>query len=182
MRKFLISSLVIVGFTTYSFYIRSKGVPPQPIIATKTLPKVSAITPTQIPTSTPVPSSPAASSPQTSVSVQPTATPQPVVPTATPQPSSQYKDGTYTGSVADAYYGNIQVQATISGGKITSVQFLQHPNDNSYSIYVNQQADPVLAQEAIQAQSANVNAVSGASESSQAFVQSLSAALSQAKS
>ena len=35
-------------------------------------------------------------------------------------PSSQYKDGTYTGSVASAYYGNVQVQAVISNGKITT--------------------------------------------------------------
>ena len=92
-----------------------------------------------------------------------------------------YKDGSYTGIVADAYYGNIQVQATIAGGKITNVQFLQFPNDNGTSLGINQQADPMLAQEAIQAQNANVNVVSGASDSSQAFTQSLQSALNQAK-
>lgn len=92
----------------------------------------------------------------------------------------QYKDGTYTGSVADAYYGNIQVQAIISGGKITDVQFLQYPNDNGTSHMINTQAMPYLRQEAITAQSAQVDIVSGASDSSQAFQQSLSSALSQA--
>lgn len=92
-----------------------------------------------------------------------------------------YKDGSYTGSVADAYYGNIQVQAVISGGKITDVIFLQYPNDNRTSQRINSQADPMLTQEAIQVQSAQVDTVSGASASSQAFQQSLADALSQAK-
>ena len=101
---------------------------------------------------------------------------------ATGASASTYKDGTYTGSAADALYGNIQVQATISGGKITNVTFLQAPNDRSRSVEINSQADPLLAQEAIAAQSANVNIVSGATDSSQAFIQSLTAALAQAKS
>lgn len=92
-----------------------------------------------------------------------------------------YKDGSYTGSVADAFYGNIQVQVTISGGKISDISFLQAPNDNPNSQYINQQADPMLKQEAIQSQSANVDTITGATDSSMAFVQSLSAALNQAK-
>ena len=92
-----------------------------------------------------------------------------------------YKDGSYLGSVQDAFYGNIQVQAVIKGGKITDVIFLQYPNDNRTSQYVNSQADPMLKQEAIQAQSAQVDIVSGASASSQAFQASLADALSQAK-
>ena len=93
----------------------------------------------------------------------------------------QYKDGTYTGSVEDAFYGNIQVQVTISNGKISDVQFLQYPNDRSTSIMINSQAMPLLKQEAITAQSASVDIVSGATDSSQAFIQSLTNALSQAK-
>jgi len=96
--------------------------------------------------------------------------------------ASGYKDGTYTGSAADAFYGNIQVQATISGGKITNVTFLQYPNDRGQSVEINQQADPELAQEAIQGQSANVDIVSGATDTSDAFIQSLTSALNQAKS
>jgi uncharacterized protein with FMN-binding domain len=95
--------------------------------------------------------------------------------------TGSYKNGTYTGSVQDAFYGNIQVQAVISGGKITDVIFLQYPNDNRTSQYVNNLADPMLKQEAIQAQSAQVDIVSGASASSQAFQASLADALSQAK-
>ena len=95
--------------------------------------------------------------------------------------STTYKDGTYTGSSADAYYGNIQVQVSISGGKITDVQFLQSPGDNGTSRMINSQAMPLLKQEAIAAQSAQVDIVSGASDSSQAFQQSLASALQQAK-
>lgn len=92
-----------------------------------------------------------------------------------------YKDGSYTGPVEDAFYGNVQVQVSIANGKISSVQFLQHPSDNLHSVAVNDVAMPNLQQEAIQAQSASVDIVSGATATSQAFIQSLQAALNQAK-
>lgn len=95
--------------------------------------------------------------------------------------SAHYKDGSYTGSVADAQWGYIQVKAIISGGRITDVQFLQYPNERERSVEVNNYADPQLTSEAIQAQSAQVDVVSGATDSSQAFVQSLTDALSQAQ-
>ncbi len=94
--------------------------------------------------------------------------------------TAQYRDGTFTGSVENAYYGNVQVSATIQGGKITNIDFLQSPDENPNSIYVNQQADPYLKQEAIKAQSSNVSTVSGATFTSSAFIQSLTSALSQA--
>jgi uncharacterized protein with FMN-binding domain len=96
--------------------------------------------------------------------------------------SAQYKDGQYTGSSFDAYYGNIQVKAIIKNGKITDVQFLQFPSDRNESVEINSRSMPQLTQEAIQAQSATVDIVSGATDSSQAFIQSLTSALSQAKS
>src|ERR1035437_6624828 len=70
---------------------------------------------------------------------------------------SGLKDGQYTGSAADALYGNIQVMAVIQGGKITDVQFLQYPSDRSNSVRINQQAMPYLKQEAITAQSSQVD-------------------------
>ncbi len=100
---------------------------------------------------------------------------------STPSTTSQYKDGTYTGSVANAFYGNVQVSATVQNGKISQVDFLQAPNENPNSQYINQQADPYLKQEAIQAQSANVSIITGATLTSQAFIESLSNALNQAK-
>jgi uncharacterized protein with FMN-binding domain len=94
--------------------------------------------------------------------------------------AGKYKDGNYTGSVADAYYGSVQVEAMINGGKITDIKFLQYPDTHSTSVYINQQAVPYLQQEAIKAQSSHVNIISGATYTSQAFIQSLSSALSQA--
>ena len=100
-----------------------------------------------------------------------------------PSTTSQrvYKDGTYTGSGADAYYGTVQVKATIQNGKLADVQILQSPSDRDESVQINEAALPVLKQEAIQAQSSQVDIVSGATQTSQAFNKSLQDALSQAK-
>jgi len=182
MRKILLSAIVIISFLTYAVAIRPKSFAQTPAIAPNTIGKRIAVTPT----ATPVPPTLTLTreiSHPTTVNLQPTDTPQPTAaPTATPKPQGQYKDGSYTGSVADAFYGPIQVQVTVSGGRLSNVQFLQAPNDREESIAINQQADPMLAQEAIQAQSANVDVVSGATDTSQAFVQSMQSALSQAKS
>jgi uncharacterized protein with FMN-binding domain len=134
-------------------------------------PMLLASSDASVPVSTSAPSRPASAPAPT-----PIAPPPPP-----PKPKSPYNDGTYVGDSADAYYGNVQVQVVISGGKITDVQFLDHPQDRSRSVYINDQAMPYLTSEAIQAQSANVDAVSGASETSRAFIESLSSALSQAR-
>lgn len=96
-------------------------------------------------------------------------------------PGASYKDGTYNGSVADAQWGNVQVQVVIQNGKITNVTFLQYPNERDRSIRINEYADPQLVNEAIQAQGANVDIVTGATDTSEAFIQSLTDALSQAQ-
>lgn len=129
-------------------------------------------------TPTPAKQNSAPASQPSSQPVAPTPTPAPA---PAPKPRGQYVDGTYTGSTADAYYGYVQVEATISGGKLTNVAFLQYPNDRRTSIEINSQAMPMLKQEAIAAQSANVSGVSGASDTSAAFVESLGSALSKAK-
>jgi uncharacterized protein with FMN-binding domain len=98
----------------------------------------------------------------------------------TPSTSPTYKDGTYTGKSFDAFYGNIQIKAVISSGKITDVQFLQYPNDQPESVEINTAAMPALKQEAIQKQSTNVDAVSRATDSTAAFKKSLASALAQA--
>jgi uncharacterized protein with FMN-binding domain len=95
--------------------------------------------------------------------------------------SSQYKDGTYTGPEADAYYGNVQVQVTIQSGKIANVNFLDYPQDRRTSARINSIATPYLVTEAIQAQSADVDIISGATLTSEAFVKSLQVALNQAQ-
>lgn len=104
-------------------------------------------------------------------------------PGATPTSSGSYKDGTYTGAVGSASaYGDIQVKVIISGGKITDIQYLQFPSVGGHTQEVSAMAEPILKQEAIAAQSANVNVVSGATQDTQGFIQSLQSALDQAKS
>lgn len=101
--------------------------------------------------------------------------------TTTQAPTGTYKDGEYTGDSTDAFYGFIQVKAIIKGGKIADVQFLSYPNDRGDSIEINRDAMPRLTAEAIQAQSANVDIVSGATDSSEAFKKSLASALAKAQ-
>ncbi len=112
-----------------------------------------------------------------------TATPLPS-PTSTPVPTGKstglYRDGSYLGNVADAIYGPLQVKAVVSGGKLTDVQFLKYPNDRPTSTKINEGAIPTLKQEAIKAQGSNVDIVSGATQSSEAFNESLTNALAQA--
>jgi len=96
------------------------------------------------------------------------------------QASGSYKDGTYTGSAVDNLYGTVQVAAVISGGKITDIRFLQMPSDQENSRVVASFAEPQLKQETLAAQSTHIDFVSGATQDSQSYIQSLQAALDQA--
>lgn len=158
MRKILLSATVILTFIVYSLHQRFEGseeanvvVPPASI--TSAAPQATA--------------APAKSNQPLPQAFQPT--------------GGLYKNGEYTGDVTDAYYGNVQVKAVIVGGKIADVQFLQYPSDRRTSIEINTQAMPYLKQEAIQAQNANVDTISGATQTSRAFRLSLQSALDQAK-
>lgn len=91
-----------------------------------------------------------------------------------------YTNGTYTGPVTDAYYGRMQIQAIVRGGKLSAIKVLQYPNDRGTSITINSQALPMLRNEIIAAQSTNVDIISGATLSSDAFLRSLSGALNKA--
>lgn len=92
-----------------------------------------------------------------------------------------YRDGTYVGVSADAYYGRVKVAAIIEGGYLTHVQFLEFPQEQDTSKAISGRAVPILEQEAVAAQSAEVDIVSGATQTSKAFRQSLASALVQAK-
>ena len=89
-------------------------------------------------------------------------------------------DGTYTGSAASTRWGDVQVQVTISGGTITDVTALQLTDHDGRSIQISNRAEPVLRDEVLQAQSASVAMVSGATYTSAAYLQSLQSALDQA--
>ncbi len=93
---------------------------------------------------------------------------------------ASYKDGTYTGSAADTPYGTVQVALVISGGKITNVNFLQMPSDQGHSREVTAYAEPLLKQTTISAQSANIQFVSGATDTSFGYQESIQKALNDA--
>ena len=101
---------------------------------------------------------------------------------AAPAPSKvSYKDGSYTGKSSDAFYGFVQVRATIANGKLADITMLDYPQDRDTSVQINDSALPQLKREAIQTQTAQVDGISGATDTSQAFVESLGDALAQAK-
>jgi uncharacterized protein with FMN-binding domain len=103
------------------------------------------------------------------------------VPAAPSNNLKTFNDGTYIGKSVDAYYGNVQVKAVIHGGQLVDVQFMSSPMGRSTSMMINNYAMPMLMTEAIKAQNSQVDIISGATFTSQAFRQSLGDALSQAK-
>ncbi len=111
-------------------------------------------------------------SPSVSDSSAPTPTPSPTGPT--------YKDGQYTGQDFPNQFGDTQVKVTIAGGRITDVQAVQLPFDRPRSAEISQYASPRLHDEVLQAQSAQIDSLSGATYTSDAYAQSVQSALDQA--
>jgi uncharacterized protein with FMN-binding domain len=90
------------------------------------------------------------------------------------------RDGTFVGRGFDAYWGIVQVQANVQGGRLVSVDTLKSPNHNRTSKSINRAALPPLQQEAVRNQSARVHVISGATLTSRAYAASLNNALKQA--
>ena len=84
---------------------------------------------------------------------------------------------TYTGSVASTRWGHVQVTITVTDGQITSVSVPTYPNTNGRDKEINAYALPILKQETLSAQSADIDTVSGATVTSDGYKQSLQAAL-----
>ncbi|MBL0885105.1 FMN-binding protein [Myceligenerans sp. I2] len=89
-------------------------------------------------------------------------------------------DGTYTGSSVNTGFGPVQVAVTISGGEITDVAAVQLTDRDGKSVQISNYAAPILRQEVLDSQSANVSHVSGATYTSAGYLQSLQSALDQA--
>jgi uncharacterized protein with FMN-binding domain len=135
------------------------------------------ITPTKSPTPTmsPTPTiKPSATKPTKKPAVHKT-TQAPAPPTTTAPPPPPKPSGTFTGSPVDTNYGPVKVQIVVSNGKITQAHG-QDEGDSSIGI----DAIPQLDQEAVQAQSANIQAVSGATYTSEGYIQSLQQAIDSA--
>ncbi|MFF5297421.1 FMN-binding protein [Paractinoplanes globisporus] len=88
---------------------------------------------------------------------------------------------TYTGSVAQTRWGPVQVSIVVSGGKITDVGVPTYPNNNNRDVEINAQALPILRQETLDRQSADIDAVSGATVTSDGYKESLQSALDAAQ-
>jgi uncharacterized protein with FMN-binding domain len=97
-----------------------------------------------------------------------------------PEATSAGGSTTYAGEVADTEWGPVQVQITVENGKITAARPTQVPNGNFRDQEINSYAVPILNQEVLQAQSARIDAVSGATVTSDGYVQSLQSAIDQA--
>ena len=89
------------------------------------------------------------------------------------------RSGTATGSAIQTPYGIVQVRVTEQNGRITDVAIVQAPNDNGRSAAIVNYAAPVLRGEALTAQSAAIDTVSGATYTSQGYIASLQSALDQ---
>ncbi|WP_395656290.1 FMN-binding protein [Nocardioides sp.] len=96
------------------------------------------------------------------------------------QGSQPTSSRTVTGSVAQTQWGPVQVEVTLSGSTITHVSVPQYPNSNGQDIEIANYALPILIQETMDQQSANIDMVSGATYTSAGYIQSLQSALDQA--
>ena len=121
----------------------------------------------------------AAKSPATAGKSPAAAGKSPTVPAA-PTTSAAPAARTVTGTVANTQYGPMQVQLTLTGQKITKVTVLQRTDAGAESDQIDSNAIPKLTSETLAAQSAQINAVSGASYTSQGYIQSLQSALDKA--
>lgn len=130
----------------------------------------SAASPSTIAVGAPAPSAPAPA----------TGTPSTPPSTAAPSGASGSGPTTVTGDVAQTRWGPVQVAITVQGGKITSVDAVQVPNGNQRDAEINGTAIPILNQEAMQAQTARIDTVSGATVTSDGYLTSLQSAIDQA--
>lgn len=179
MKKFFLSFSLIITFVFYVLYQRiegfDNGIAP---VATEPVAPGNDAVPAHILSETP---SADVKAPRVSPAKPKAGAGNSAVPVPVGIPRGLYRDGAYVGDVADAYYGNVQIKAIIRNGKISDVRFLDYPQDRRTSMQISNFAMPRLTREAIQAQSAEVDVISGATQTSRAFNESLASALLQAK-
>ena len=136
-------------------------------------PTKSATKPSPVKTSS---TKPGASNPTTSTQ---TSTPAPVqtqaTTPATPTPTVDSVNGTFTGPVVDVSYGNVQVQITVTNGKITDAKALIAPTGKNDKY--TKMSLPTLRQQTLAAQSTSIQGVSGASYTTYGWRKSLQGAM-----
>jgi uncharacterized protein with FMN-binding domain len=123
---------------------------------------------------------PATTTPSSGVAARGSATTPPNSPATTSPPATATTNQTFTGQDIQYLYGDIVVTATMQGSKIVNVGVPQNNAVDGRSQMINSYAVPILEQEAVAAQGVNIDVVSGATFTSDAFAQSLQSALSKA--
>jgi uncharacterized protein with FMN-binding domain len=129
---------------------------------------VTAATRAPVPTQAPAPA-------RVAVAQRASAAPRPVA--TRPAPSPTPTSVTVNGAPADTQYGPVQVQVTIRGHRIVRADAIDYPQGSSRDQQINSQAIPQLDDETLQAQSAQIDTVSGATYTSEGYRQSLQSAL-----
>ncbi|MEU8344818.1 FMN-binding protein [Spirillospora sp. NPDC048832] len=112
------------------------------------------------------------------ISVTRPAAPKPSTPSGSGTAAAT--DGTYRGQSVDTRYGPVQVEITMSKGRLTAVRVLRAPSENGRDREIAAMALPRLTQEAVAAGSARIDAVSGATYTSEGYITSLQGALDRA--
>jgi uncharacterized protein with FMN-binding domain len=93
---------------------------------------------------------------------------------------SSSSSGTFTGDAVMTRWGVVQVEITVENGKITKSEAVQYPQENHKDVEINSYAVPILNDNAVAAQSADLDAISGATVTTDGYVQSLQSAIDQA--
>jgi uncharacterized protein with FMN-binding domain len=153
-RAVVVTGAAVVGFVWLISYRTS----PHTLVAA---------TPVQSPSSQP---------PSPSAGGEPSGSP---APSPSPSPAGAVS-GSFMGSDYANRFGDVQVRLVISAGRITDVQAVQMPYDRSRSAYISQVAGPMLRTEVLQAQSAQIDIISGATYTSESYAQSVNSALQKA--
>jgi uncharacterized protein with FMN-binding domain len=99
---------------------------------------------------------------------------------SSPSPSPAATTKTVTGQTVETRWGPVQVQISVTGSTVTAVNLLQVPSGNNRDVEINNYAIPILTQETLQAQSAHIDSVSGATVTTDGYLSSLQSALDQA--
>jgi uncharacterized protein with FMN-binding domain len=149
--------------------------------ATTATPSATTSANTSATTATPSASAKASASAKTSAKSTTTTksqTPAANTPTATPVQTTKSVSGTFTGDSVDVRYGFVQVKITVVNGKITDAQAVQAPSGRNDRW--TQRAVPILRQQTLEAQSAQISGASGASFTSYGWYTSLASALAKA--
>jgi uncharacterized protein with FMN-binding domain len=94
--------------------------------------------------------------------------------------NGKFKNGTFTGSLAETIYGPVKISVVINGGKITDVNFIELPHNESRSTQISKDAKPVLHQNTLKAQDSEIDFVTGATTTTWGYKESLQSALDEA--